>query len=437
MYIFSSLLFGISPLSSEISTEKNLLLPAVVYSLAPGQQIPLEKSVHLGGRSYLLKTQTTHNAVLLSASLNELGIAAAPDQYRPLSGQSFSDPNYEGQWYLDYLQMELLFDENLGSSDIRIAVIDSGIDITHPDFASKIIAPLDAFSNDTDPNPNENEFCPPGSTGMCDVHGTAVAGIALATANNQSGIVGICPNCSLIPIRMIGEGSGTLSAEIIAFEHAIDNGADIINNSWGYNDALSAPPPLKTVIERALTEGRSGKGTVVVFAAGNDDREVQAGEICDLDGVLCISAIDSYGRPTAYTNYGKAIDLAAPSATVSIAPNEQTTTNFGGTSGAAPVVSGLVGWILSNRPELTATQVRDLLTETAQESPLVTHDENGHHDIYGYGIVSPSHILEALYPTDNPKEEPKDTQSCQSAPFYPLWIIVPLLIRPRRSLVTH
>ena len=109
-----------------------------------------------------------------------------------------------------------------------------------------------------------------------------------------------------------------------------------------------------------------------------------------------MTATDSYGRYTNYTNYGEPVDIAAPSATVSIAPDNGSTTTFGGTSAAAPVVSGLAGWALSLRPELTADALREVLLDTARPSPLVTHDERGHHPYYGYGEVDPAALLSAL-----------------------------------------
>ena len=88
--------------------------------------------------------------------------------------------------------------------------------------------------------------------------------------------------------------------------------------------------------------------------------------------------------------------MAAPSATVSITPIADVTTDFGGTSAAAPVVSGLAAWILSVDPSLSAAEVTTLIVSTASESPFVTHDETGHHDVYGYGIITPSAILESM-----------------------------------------
>ena len=335
----------------------------------------------------------------------------------------FNDPLYEGQWYLDYLEAERLFAISTGSSDTIVSEIDSGIDIGHPDLNNHLHAPYDVVDNDNDPSPNPGDYCYNGSnTAICDEHGTAVSGIISAKADNSIGMVGICSDCTLLPIRMLG-GSNLLSNDVRAFSHAIDEGAWVINNSWGFTEAIPLPTPLKEIIQEAYTQGRDGKGSVVIFAAGNDDREIESGELCDLEEVLCVSAIDRYGRPTNYTNFGAAVDISAPSATVSIAPQEGTTINFGGTSAAAPVVSGIASWILSVHPDMTSEEVYGLLLQTAIPSPLVTHDEQGHHPFYGYGVISVQNLLDTLYPTE---EEPKSV-GCTHIPITP-YLLSPLLL---------
>ena len=387
---------------------------------------PLD-STPIGGGWCLIKTRDSEEAIQ-KAQQYQHDFDAWPDLILPKK-RWFNDPLYEGQWYLSYLEADKLFDISMGSSDLKVAVIDSGIDIAHPDLSEKLYAPFDAADNDQDPSPNPGEDCYSGSTtDICDVHGTAVSGIVAAEANNNVGMVGLCPDCTLIPIRMIGENS-PLSSDISAFSHAIEEGAAVINNSWGFIETMPVPTPLKEIIQSAYYEGRGGKGTVVIFAAGNDDREIEEGELCTIEELLCISAIDSYGRPTSYTNYGSSIALAAPSATVSIAPQETTTVNFGGTSAAAPVVSGIASWILSTHPEKTAEEVYALLKETASPSPLVQHDEFGHHPFYGYGVISIQNLLDSLYPVE---EDPK-VSACTHVPFASFFLSPLLLLLYRRK----
>ena len=312
----------------------------------------------------------------------------------------WDDPEYAAQWYLPELGMETLYDRSHGSPDVRLAVVDSAIDIDHPDLAAKVSDPYDAYGDDDDPSPNPGEYCNDGTDAICDEHGTAVSGIATAIGDNGTGIVGMCPDCTLVPIKLLGEDAGgSLSADIAAYQHARDVDAWVINNSWGYTMHVPAPEMLASLIEEVATLNRGGLGAVVVFAAGNDDRKLKNDEIEALPHVLCVSATDSYGNPTNYTNYGDPVDVAAPSATVSIAPEGGMTETFGGTSAAAPVVAGLAGWVLSIRPDLTGDEVVELIESTAVQSPLVKPDEDGRSEYYGWGIINPPGLLEVLEPS--------------------------------------
>lgn len=329
---------------------------------------------------------------------------AIPDVWLPkvtaAVADAFDDPDVGAQWYLESLGMGALYAETLGDPAVRVAVLDSGTDVAHPDLAAGLLAPLDVVDGDDDPSPVPGEGCPAGDdASICDDHGTSVSGIVGARANNGTNLVGLCPGCSLIPIRMIG---GPASNDVTAFEHAFENGAAVLNNSWGYTTAIPTPVALAEVIARVSTEGRDGSGALVVFAAGNDDRRLEADELTSEPGVFCVSATDRYHLPTAYTNRGRAVDVAAPSATVSLAAGGGLNTTFGGTSAAAPVVSGLAGWALSYDPTLTAAGIADLLIETAEKTPTVTFDEDGHHEIYGYGEIDPAKLLARLRgdPTD-------------------------------------
>jgi len=161
-----------------------------------------------------------------------------------------------------------------------------------------------------------------------------------------------------------------------------------------------------------------------VFAAGNDNREIENDELQAMPEVLCVSATDSYGRYTNYTNSGASVDIAAPSATVSLAAGGGTTTTFGGTSAAAPVVAGLAGWALSIRPDLSAEDLHEALIASAVPSPLVTHGADGHHPVYGYGNIDPLALWELLEPSSGPHspgtgptDEPKG--GCATGPDRP------------------
>jgi hypothetical protein len=374
------------------------VLPAVVVVLRPGAPVPAElmaggespRPRHLGASP----RRTPWRPLATRWAAHPDVLAADPDALRPHRGADFDDPHHGGQWYLEKLKMDPLFAVSLGSPDVRVAVIDSSTEIAHPDLAPAVDAPFDAVDDDADPSPIPGEFCPRGVLDLCDTHGTGVSGIIAARANNGIGIVGLCPQCTLIPIRLISDGNTPLSADVRAFEHAIEQDAAVINNSWGFTEATpctarrsppssAAPPP----------RPRGGLGAVVVFAAGNDDRDLlDDDEITGLPETSCASprrTATAARRPTR-TGRPRAWTSAAPSATVTLAPG-------GGVHAdlrrhlrrGAPVVSGLAAWALSVAPELSAADLRALLVETAAQSPLITPDADGHHPVYGYGLVRP------------------------------------------------
>jgi len=412
-------------------------LPALIVTQDPGLPPPHPHAEPLGpsGRSWRVPVVDVAAAVALGLELRgRPGITSAlPDLLSTRSVQRFDDPRYPSQWYLHDLSMEALYEVTLGDPAVRVAVIDSAIDTDHPDLAGALDAPYDAYADDDDPRPDPGVYCSGSTTDICDHHGTSVAGIIGARANNGRDIVGVCPSCTLIPIRMIGPGQGTLGRDIAAFEHAIAADAAVINNSWGFTTAVAVPAPLAELVRRAGAEPRGGLGALVIFAAGNDDREIGAQELQALPEVLTVSATDRYGLPTAYTNRGASVDLAAPSATVTLQAGGGVTTTFGGTSAAAPVVAGLAGWALSVDPELSASALKALLIDAAVPSPLVTADAAGHHPVYGYGEISATALLDRLVPAEDEAEgRACGCSGVGGAPAWVLMLVAVLWVRRRR-----
>lgn len=455
-----SALFVATPVYASFSEESTVgwmqwgerwvpVLPAAVVTVKDPARLPkglLDVAESLGesGWTWRVEAEAGQTGMELAKAWNNRpGVRyAEPDMLLPHTRweERFNDPYYLSQWYHESLDTEFLYDLSLGNPDVYVAVIDSAIETGHPEFIDSVLAPLDVYGQDNDPNPEPGEYCfEADDMSLCDEHGTAVAGIAVARANNAEGIVGLCPECSLIPIRLLGEYYSPLSGDVTAFEHAIDNGAWVINNSWGYSDYIPVSDTLRAVIVRAATEGRNGLGAVVVFAAGNDDREILDDELAAIPEVVCVTAVDHYGNPTPYTNTGASVDIAAPSATVSASVNAGYTQSFGGTSAAAPVVSGVAGLILSIHPEYSAQEVRDLLTSSAKKDGRVTFDENGHHNTFGFGFLSPEGIVAAWNPAPevvpgDPGPQP-DSGGCTAAQGSQsmLWILLLALRRFRDS----
>ncbi len=330
------------------------------------------------------------------------------------------DPLYPKQWYLNnkggdrlvtnaQIFAEPAWDITRGVRSIVIAIADDSVDMTHPDFQGegKIVFPIDFKDNDLSPMPVADS----------DNHGTACAGVAVAEENGK-GIVGVAPGCALMPIRTTGFLDDDSVEKL--FNWAIEKKAAVISCSWGPS-AVNYPLSLRqsAVINKAATQGRGGRGCVIVFAAGNANRPVNgtideqgwpnnilSGQTQWLSGfavhpdVIAVSASTSLNKKAAYSNWGNSISVCAPSnnappgfwlpetGPIPTSPEvtqdlpglgvftaDRTgvagygtgdyTDSFGGTSSATPVVAGVAGLILSANPRLTAREVRGILEETA------------------------------------------------------------------------
>ena len=337
--------------------------------------------------------------------------------YRP------KDSMYSQQWYLNntgssavaansHISVEKAWDITRGIRSIIVAVADDGFDLKHPDFqgSGKVVFPKDLFDQDFSPLPGAET----------DNHGTACAGVAIAEENG-SGIVGVAPGCAFMPIRT----TGYLDDESVeqVFDWAIAKGAAVVSCSWGAA-AVYFPLSLRqrAALTRAATQGRGGKGCVVVFAAGNANRPV-SGTVNERDwpnnllqgttewmsgftihpDVITVSASTSVSKKAAYSNWGTNISVCAPSNNappgmwfetsgyMSTAPDisqnplpgigifttdrmgaagydtSNFTSDFGGTSSATPVVAGVAALVLSANPDLSAQEVKKILQQTADK----------------------------------------------------------------------
>lgn len=280
---------------------------------------------------------------------------------------------------------------NRGSKDITIAVVDNGFDLQHPDISSDIVSPYDFWANSPHLSPDGYGF----------THGTPCAGVALGRAG-QNGIVGAAPNSKFMPLS--GTSFGWRATENI-FNHCIKNGADIISCSWGTVDPKFALNSVKEeAIRKAVTDGRNGLGSIVLFAAGNDSFDYVNYYAAHPD-VICVGASTSRDDYASYSNRGREVTVVAPSNGdwPILAPKaswdpgrwfdgksrSSSHKHFGGTSSSTPLVAGVCALILSANPKLTAKQVKSILIKTADKIGHPSdYDSNGHSRRYGYGRVN-------------------------------------------------
>jgi subtilisin family serine protease len=271
-----------------------------------------------------------------------------------------------------------------GDPGTVIAVIDSGIDLTHPDLAGRLWTnPDEIAANDTDDDGNGHvddlhgwDFIgsPPLGDAMpqdTNGHGTAVAGVATATADDGAGIAGVCPLCSLMVLRIWSDDPGTAlelrADEVAALDYAVDEGADIVVLSLGVGVWSSE--------ERAAVKRATSAGVLVVAAAGNFGKDNDAvrwvgGEpeaprfpaSYDLPGLMAVAASDDRDRFDPDTNTGHtSVDLAAPGREIATDALGGGCLVTGGTSFAAPFVAGVAGLVQSAHPGYDGVQLQNAI----------------------------------------------------------------------------
>ena len=368
----------------------------------------------LSSGDILLFVHNPTEAFELSKKLYESGYAlyAHPDFLIEPKRRSF-DPLFDPlQWNLhNYGQYGAVPDvdmdiyeawEYASGKDVRVAVIDNGFDLSHPDLQGAFTVQTDLVDMDANAS-YDNPY---------EIHGTACAGL-IAARKNGIGIQGIAYDSDLLAIKLIGSyASGQdrplyVSTILEAFMFADEMGAQVINCSWGTYDVADA---VRYIIHKLATEGRGGKGTPIVFASGNEGRGqwYWADDESALPDVLAIGAVNDYGDIAWYSNYGPALDFVAPSGGGNLAITTTDIsgplgyadgsfghpdycyatdiTGFNGTSAAAPQVTAVIALMLQRNPELTKDQVVQILAKTAKKIGTIPY-ENGRNDYFGYGLV--------------------------------------------------
>ncbi len=266
------------------------------------------------------------------------------------------------------------WDYTRGSNETVIAVIDTGLLLNHPEFAGRIVPGYDFVNNDGDPSDDNG-------------HGTHTAGIIAAGIDNGIGMAGVCPQCRLMPIKVLNQNNaGTWAGVANGLLYAADHGARVVNLSLGA--AVSS----KT-LEDAISYAQA-KGVLVIAAAGNMgvDRKFYPAA---LEGVIAVSATDNQDQRWNLSNYGAYIDVAAPGYAIYSTYHDLTNyyggyTYMSGTSMASPYVAGLAGLLISQKPVRTATEVSHLIIASADQFGAQLHDP-----YLGYGRINMERALAA------------------------------------------
>ena len=279
-----------------------------------------------------------------------------------------NDPSYVNEWHLAKIQAPSAWDVTTGTASTVIAVLDTGVNFAHPDLRGKMLAGYDFVNIDNDPSDDNG-------------HGTGTAGTAAAASNNAIGVASVAWACPVMPLKVLdASGSGSYSNIAKAINYAADNGARVVNMSFG---GTSNSITLQNAVDYAWN-----KGVVLIAAAGNNGNNTPFYPAA-CNNVVAVSATNSSDVITSWSSYGSYVDVSAP--------GESILTTWGsdyayvsGTSFSSPVTAATVALMISIQPKLTNSQTVDLLLKNADDLGAAGYDV-----YYGYGRVNASRAVYA------------------------------------------
>ena len=321
------------------------------------------------------------------------GVLYAEPNYVIHSTDTTPDDTYFAtrQYGLQNIKAPKGWDLSTGSSSVTVAILDSGVDLTHPDLAGKIVAGYDFVNEDSIP---QDDFG----------HGTHVAGIAAAVTNNNYGIAGVSWGARIMPLKVLdSSGNGYTSDSADAIIWAADNGAKVINMSFGSSSHSSA---MLDAVNYAYS-----KGVTMVAASGNDGIN---GVLypAKYNHVIAVGATDSSNSRGNFSNYGSELDLVAPGVSIYSTLMSNSFGYKSGTSMATPFVTGLAALLSGLSSDFSPDQIEQAMVNSALDL-----GSTGRDDYFGYGLIQvESAILQLLppspfakiYPTDSASNEPTD-----------------------------
>ena len=271
-----------------------------------------------------------------------------------------NDPNYSSQVYLPYMNTPAAWDITTGNRDVKVAVLDTGINTTNTDMKNINVSGYNVIA---------------GTTNYADDHGhgTMVTSVIAAQMNNAFGFAGIAPDVSFLSVKvMSSSGTGTYSDMIKGIEYAVNQGASVINMSIGGRTASSA---LQLAVKNAVD-----KGVTIVAAAGNENAS-SISYPAAYPEVIGVGAIDIYGNKMSFSNTGTGLTIMA-GGSARVATFTDFISTATGTSFASPYVAGLVALMYSANPSITPTLVMDSISQTAKDLGPAGYDTT-----FGYGVV--------------------------------------------------
>jgi len=335
------------------------------------QRIETTNLVNTDSKLYKMKIPSQLNYESILLKVKELpGVEFAEPNYKLEINATPNDYYYLKQWYLPEVNLPKAWNSFSTKHEIKVAVIDSGVDASHPELAGKVLKGYDFVNNDSNPADDNG-------------HGTSVAGIIAAISNNQEGLAGINQNVKIIPIKISNsKGEATVENAVKGINYAIQQDADIINMSYGssyYSDIESE------ALWKAFDQG------ITLIAAAGNNKSSEPFYPASYTPVISVSSTNKVKTLSSFSNRGDVIDVAAPGEEIYTLHLNKGYAVKDGTSFSAPIVSGIASLLKSKDPTLSPTYIEwalDLGASNGKWKPDT-----------GYGIVDAYRSLQASYPS--------------------------------------
>ncbi len=344
-----------------------------------------------------------HNGLTCIFQSDSLSSTDLVHYFQQRNDVDYAEPNYillpnvvpndqyyrDYQWNLSMIRMEDGWDITGGSDEVIVAVVDSGVDVDHPDLAPKLVLGHNILRDNDDVNDDNG-------------HGTHVAGIIAAATNNNIGVAGLSWNSRIMPVKGIGaDGTGTAFDIANGIVWAVDHGASVINLSVGnYTPSQVLHDAVKYAFDR---------DAVLVAASGNDNTD-QPGYPAAYPEVLAVGAVDYMRQRAEFSNYGEYIDVMAPGVDIPSTFIDNQYASLSGTSMATPHVAGLAALIRSVDPGLSNLEVMEVIRNTS-----IDLGAQGRDPYFGYGVIDGLSSLRML--TNQTDTQPPQTQNYRRTPL--------------------
>jgi thermitase len=331
-----------------------------------------------GGKKHKIGQSRLH-IVDLPANVSEVAVVAKLSHRPELkfaeldrivpAALAVNDSYMGSEWHLAKIGAPAAWDSSLGRG-VTIAVLDSGVNVNHPDLKDRIVPGYNLYNNNTD------------VTDVCG-HGTAVAGTAAATTNNATGVAGVAGASSIMPLRIAYSDStgchAYFSTIASGITYAADHGARIANVSYtgiaGSSAVLSAARYM------------NGKGGLVFVSAGNNNIDEN---VTPDPALVIVSATDANDAKASFSSWGSFVTMSAPGTYIWTTNNALGYSQWNGTSFSAPVTAGVAALMMAARPDLGGDRIASLMYSTAVDLGAAGRDP-----VFGYGRVDAAAALRA------------------------------------------